>query len=591
MVELTPYDSSIASTRNLYYSNADFGVAEGAPAEFVLAVAAPYQLDASLYLSDGEAAITGNSTPSLGAIELANATGDLDDLLGYDWDSREVIVRVGFEGYTYSQFAKVIVGTASSVRLNQSGGGLDSIFIDLKDNRFKLRGDIQTTLFKGNVTATGTDISFTATDTISSTDTDLSVFTAGMLVQVVGSASNDAFLTVGSSTTTSITISGGTVSTEAAGASVTIRSVLEGGDELKGKPKPLAYGQERQVEPPPVSTTLLIYQLNDAAIESIQAVRDRGVDLSFDADYASGRLLAGATVAGGDYATCLAEGLFRLGSSPSGVVTCDYEGDASGSGYVSDVSGIVQRIVVDRGGLTTADLDLGSFSDFAATQSAVVGAYFGTEQRSIANALDDLLTSAGGFWGSTRTGLIRIKRINNPGGETAISILGDGGKVIKSPQDGGDWEIRSVALPSHTVRVGYKRYYKFISGQEVAGSVTDAVRADYGEEYRYETAEDSAAVLARNPAAKVLVFNSSFDTSAAAEAEADRLLPLYKVPRQTLTCVVYGALLEYELGDVVQVVNTRYGLSLGKNFLIVGFSEDASWSSGEPGLVTLTLWG
>ena len=55
---------------------------------------------------------------------------------------------------------------------------------------------------------------------------------------------------------------------------------LEGvASDLKGKPKPLCYGVVKNISPPCVNTSKLIYQVNDGAVDSVDAVYDRGVPL------------------------------------------------------------------------------------------------------------------------------------------------------------------------------------------------------------------------------------------------------------------------------------------------------------------------
>lgn len=99
---------------------------------------------------------------------------------------------------------------------------------------------------------------------------------------------------------------------------------LEGGpDDLKGKPKPRVYGRVFNLAPPCVNTAKLTYQANDGAVKDIPAVYDRGASLTKGVDYATSALLQAATPSAGGYATCFAEGYFRLGSSPAGLVTCD----------------------------------------------------------------------------------------------------------------------------------------------------------------------------------------------------------------------------------------------------------------------------
>lgn len=54
---------------------------------------------------------------------------------------------------------------------------------------------------------------------------------------------------------------------------------LEGVEDLLGKPKPLCYGDCRNVAPPCVNTSKLIYQVSDNALSSVSGVYDSGVRL------------------------------------------------------------------------------------------------------------------------------------------------------------------------------------------------------------------------------------------------------------------------------------------------------------------------
>lgn len=94
-------------------------------------------------------------------------------------------------------------------------------------------------------------------------------------------------------------------------------------EDLKGQPRPIGYGVCREVPARPVNTSLLVYQVADGAVAEISSVYDKGVMLTLDTDYATPALLAAATPGLGEYATCLAYGLFMLGATPAGAITAD----------------------------------------------------------------------------------------------------------------------------------------------------------------------------------------------------------------------------------------------------------------------------
>jgi hypothetical protein len=98
----------------------------------------------------------------------------------------------------------------------------------------------------------------------------------------------------------------------------TLPAGLEGVADLKGKPKPVCYGVVKNISPPCVNTSKLIYQVNDGAVVAIPDVRDSGITLAYT--------LRGATLA----------------SSPgfSGAVTCSAYG--AGLFVAADSVGTIQ---------------------------------------------------------------------------------------------------------------------------------------------------------------------------------------------------------------------------------------------------------
>lgn len=103
---------------------------------------------------------------------------------------------------------------------------------------------------------------------------------------------------------------------------------VEGGDDIKGRLKPLALGWPQNVEPVLINAVYSIYQFSAyGPIEAVTALYERGSDFgSADADYADYAALQAATVPDGGWATCLAEGLVRLGAPEAGVITGDLKG-------------------------------------------------------------------------------------------------------------------------------------------------------------------------------------------------------------------------------------------------------------------------
>ncbi|MDD2367332.1 MAG: hypothetical protein PHN84_14330, partial [Desulfuromonadaceae bacterium] len=97
---------------------------------------------------------------------------------------------------------------------------------------------------------------------------------------------------------------------------------VEGVEDIKGRQKPRVYGSVANITPVLVNTAKLTYQVSDKAVYSI-AVFDNGVPITADGDCSDVAALQVETVSAGTFKTCLAAGLFRLGSSPVGQVTCN----------------------------------------------------------------------------------------------------------------------------------------------------------------------------------------------------------------------------------------------------------------------------
>src|SRR5215218_3470456 len=120
---------------------------------------------------------------------------------------------------------------------------------------------------------------------------------------------------------------------------------LDGGTDLKGKRKPLAFGAVENCSPVLLIPAEQVYQLHDGPVNAITAVYDRGSALTVGSDYADSVQLRAATVAAGSFATCIAEGMFRLGSTPAGTVTANVQGDKTGGTYVSTTGTIIRRLL------------------------------------------------------------------------------------------------------------------------------------------------------------------------------------------------------------------------------------------------------
>ena len=342
---------------------------------------------------------------------------------------------------------------------------------------------------------------------------------------------------------------------------VKLRSELEVGASLEGRPKPLCFGKCLNVTPVQVNPSLLIYQVHDGPIQAIDTVYNRGVALGV-----------------GQYTVDLVRGTFTLLQAPgdSGVITADVRGDTLG-GYVSTVAGIILRVVATYGPLIAGDLDTASFTALDAANPAVAGLY-AADQRTILDVLDELINSIGGFYGFDRSGKFEVGIFTAPSaGQPDAATFG--------PVEILEIEAQPTELPVWRQRVGYERNWTVQNSDALAGAVTEARKAFLAEEVRLAVATDETVktkfLLALDPEP----WPTLLADQAAAQSEANRLLVLYGQRREMYRVTAKTQPYKLELNDQVVLDYTRFGLT-SRRFRVVGLEERADVNR-----VTMELWG
>jgi hypothetical protein len=348
---------------------------------------------------------------------------------------------------------------------------------------------------------------------------------------------------------------------------------LEGGDDLAGKMKPLLYGKAYNIEPFLVDPANLVYQVHAGSMQAVDAVYDRGVALGFHSDVSD---ITAVTPGSGEYATSLANGYIKLGSTPSGRITSDARGDNTG-GYVSTASGIIMRLVQTKLGaesISSSEIDLGAFSRLATELPGSMGIFI-TEKTRMSDLLDQLLLPCLAYWRYTRTGLLSAGFIDTPG----VDVL----TVTDDEIEASGIMAPEPVIPAWRISVGYAPAGVVQKEDEIAAGATDAQRTFAGQPFRKVVDED-ASVRSRYPQAVERVFETLLTEKADAEALLDRLVRIYGRESKIYRVPSYGLLYRADLGDTVKVQHSRY--SLNKSLAVVGISEDA-----DIGRTTLELWG
>lgn len=348
-------------------------------------------------------------------------------------------------------------------------------------------------------------------------------------------------------------------------------------DDIKGQVVPRLYGSAEVIPAPCVNASLLIYRVSDRPTASISNVCLKGVPLTFGADRATSSALAAATIAAGAYDTCLAEGLFRLGSSPDGLVTADAAERANAEEMT--VAALMARLVDDLG-LSEGEVDDQAFAELNADAPYGAGLWL-RDESTFRTVLDRFAQSVAAWYAFDANGVFRCGQLQPPGVEAQADILAaEVGQGFGRRAPDGD------GIPVWRVKV---RYRLFGSAQnDVAAAVDDERRAALAQEYRTVTAEDST-IRHKFAGAGELIVDTLLTSQADAQALADKLLAIHGVRRDLFDVPISQELFDqgpYDLMTTVRLTHPRFGLSGGRNLRVLGRSPELGGQQ-----MILELWG
>jgi hypothetical protein len=370
-----------------------------------------------------------------------------------------------------------------------------------------------------------------------------------------------------------------------AGTTTASAATAEGNADVKGAPKPRLYGKVRNIKPVPANAYDLIYQVNDGAVQSIDGVYSNGAPMTFSGnDRASLAALRSASIVSGQYDTCKALGLFRLGSAPAGMITADVTQGATAADRTA--AQIVKAILTGPGGFTGSDYDNASFTALDAKNSSVCGIYIDTAQ-DILTTCSAVLNSIGGWIIPNRLGVFSVGRFEAPAPTasatfSSVEILDRSGQRLQRLATGD----QGRGVPCWRVCLNHTRNYATLTAGQLAGSVSAANASFFNAEWRTEVVSD-AGMKVKHLLAPSLTFDTLLTSSADAATEAARRLALYSAERDRFLVPLKSELaVSIELGDTIKLVLDRYNMEAGRNFVVIGITENA-----ETGVTELDVWG
>jgi len=294
-----------------------------------------------------------------------------------------------------------------------------------------------------------------------------------------------------------------------------------------------------------------VYMLHDGAVGGIIEVRDNGIRIFIEPD--------------------LTTGTFELVNQPYGTITCSAQGDTP---YTNTVSGIIQKLVTEYGTIENrfqvSDL---AFADF--TNNSPIGLYC-SERRNIldvctevaksvnANLVCPAVTVNNGIVTTSKLKLVEIK----PAIGTPVYYLNDNNMLEDS------LSISEMFPVNPSIKLAYCKNYT--PQATVAGGVNPASNFQY--EYIFVSAVNASAKTLYRDSGETAEEETLLIETISAQAEADKRLQLWQQQRFIVTADYLPELIFVQLGDVVQVKTSRFGLANGKLGMV--YSITRNWVTG-----------
>lgn len=333
---------------------------------------------------------------------------------------------------------------------------------------------------------------------------------------------------------------------------------VEGGDDLKGKYKPLALGYSWDVEPVYLGLVggLHTFQVSsDPAlpINDVPSVRIDGVSVT----------KVGSSPSAGEYSINTSTGLLTLGGALGGTLRCHVEGYVNNGAIVSAPSDIILSVLTDFAGVSNSRIDYSSFARFRQAQAADYGIWIGTAPRSARAVISEIMAGAAGYGGFNRADKFQLFQLQNPANAVRADFDRTNSTITK---------VQGAAIidpPPWYLSVGWRKNESPTT--QIADGATEAERRFMALQYR-EAADSNDDIALKFASSKPVFVPANFRQESDALAEAARLLALYR--DKGLWRVKTGSVSRsLDIGQTVTLTNEQFNLNkrLGT---IVGYDLD-----------------
>lgn len=312
-------------------------------------------------------------------------------------------------------------------------------------------------------------------------------------------------------------------------------------------------------------TNTLEYQVNKGTISDIIEVRDNGAPVSITKNLAAGK--------------------FNLNQSPFGQVTCSVQGHVGSYGYANTVPNIIKTIVTDStfgtatSQFTLSDLDTSNFSSFNTTYPQKVGMLC-ENRENLLEVCTGLARSINAQLIATTLGKLKLVKLADPTEVRAANIVTHH-TITEADIVENSLSISEKPAVRGSIKLAYCKNWS-VQESGLAGGLPTSSLEIFKKQWLYYT--DSVVSVNTNyrldaqPAEEETFLLTKSD----AQTIATERLNLWKVQRYVYSVECFADKMSIELGDTVTLTHSRYGLSSGKNGLVISVEKD--WFNGRVSL-------
>lgn len=232
------------------------------------------------------------------------------------------------------------------------------------------------------------------------------------------------------------------------------------------------------------------------------------------------------------------------------------------------------------GPLESNDIKSGTVAAFDTVAPYTCGVMVAPRGRGLARALDELIgESCGGHYGENRNGELELGIVEDPSGSPILNITD--ADIVKNtltirPDRALAWRARGL----------YRRYYSTL-GEDLDSSVSESDGDDLRKERRtVSPLVDHSIREQYGSRAKSLTLETLLDESADMETELARRWAIRKAAHNRYEFVTRTGPFQIALGQLINLTHRRYGLSGGKDLIVVGIKDFYTKNR-----VRVTAWG